>query len=101
MLDTDAVPPEMTEDGGTFLGAFRPTEAAGGRWRRLGRICCGYAPPDWPHAYLDAYDLYLRALPHMATMMPDEARIATGFLRDALKLDPNYAAAHAYLGLVP
>jgi adenylate cyclase len=46
---------------------------------------------------LDAYDLYLRALPHMASIMPADARIAAGFLEDALKLDPNYAAAHALL----
>jgi adenylate cyclase len=46
---------------------------------------------------LDAYDLYLRALPHMESIMPPDARIAAGFLEDALKLDPNYAAAHAYL----
>jgi adenylate cyclase len=46
---------------------------------------------------LDAYDLYLRALPHMATSMPAEARIAAGLLEDALGLDPNYAAAHALL----
>jgi adenylate cyclase len=46
---------------------------------------------------LDAYDLYLRALPHMASVMPADARIAAGFLEDALKLDPNYAAAHALL----
>ena len=46
---------------------------------------------------LDAYDLYLRALPHMASVMPPDARIAAGFLEDALKLDPNYAAAHAFL----
>jgi len=46
---------------------------------------------------LDAYDLYLRALPHMASVMPADARIAAGFLEDALKSDPNYAAAHALL----
>jgi adenylate cyclase len=46
---------------------------------------------------LDAYDLYLRALPHMASVMPAEARIAVGFLEDALKLDPGYVAAHALL----
>jgi adenylate cyclase len=44
---------------------------------------------------LDAYDLYLRALPFTASQMPDDARIAAGFLGDALKLDPTYAAAHA------
>ena len=46
---------------------------------------------------LDAYDLYLRALPHMASVMPADARIAAGFLKDALKLDPNYATAHAFM----
>ena len=46
---------------------------------------------------LGAYDLYLRALPHTTSAMPAEARIAAGFLEDALKRDPNYAAAHAFL----
>jgi adenylate cyclase len=48
---------------------------------------------------LDAYDLYLRALPYMESILPADARIAAGFLEDALKLDPNYAAAHALLAL--
>jgi adenylate cyclase len=46
---------------------------------------------------LDAYDLYLRALPHLASITPANAAIAAGILRDALKLDPNYVAAHARL----
>ena len=46
---------------------------------------------------LDAYDLYLRVLPHMVSLMPAEARIAARFLEDALKLYPNYAASHATL----
>ena len=50
-------------------------------------------------ANLDAYDLYLRALPHVAPRTPAEARIAAGFLEDALRRDPNYAAAHALLAL--
>jgi len=44
---------------------------------------------------LDAYDLYLRALPRFASMMPDDAKIALGLLEHALRLDPDYAAAHA------
>jgi TolB-like protein/Tfp pilus assembly protein PilF len=48
---------------------------------------------------LDAYDLYLRALSHMASAMPADARIAAGFLEDALRLNPDYAAAHALLAL--
>ena len=46
---------------------------------------------------LDAYDLYLRALPHMASLMPVDARVAAAFLEEALKLDPNYASAHALI----
>ena len=46
---------------------------------------------------LDAYGLYLRALPRMMSMIPADARVAEGFLEDALKLDPNYAAAHALI----
>jgi adenylate cyclase len=46
---------------------------------------------------LGAYDLYLRALPHMATRAHADARIAAGFLEDALKLEPDYGAAHAVL----
>jgi adenylate cyclase len=46
---------------------------------------------------LDAYDLYLRAVPYMASAMPEDAAIGMGYLEDALKLDPNYAVAHAYL----
>ena len=46
---------------------------------------------------LDAYDLFLRAVPHMATAMPADAAIAAELLEDALRLDPNYAAAHALL----
>jgi adenylate cyclase len=46
---------------------------------------------------LDAYDLYLRALPHLDSVMPADATIAAGFLEDALKLDPNYVPAHAHL----
>ena len=46
---------------------------------------------------LGAYDLYLRALPHFASVMPGDANIGIGFLEEALKIDPNYAAAHAYI----
>ncbi|MGH6799098.1 MAG: transcriptional regulator [Roseiarcus sp.] len=52
-----------------------------------------------PPENLDAYDLYLRAVPHTASRKLENARIAAGFLEDALKLDPNYAAVHALLAL--
>ena len=46
---------------------------------------------------LNAYDLVLRSLPFVFTAMPREAEKAIPLLEDALKLDPNYSAAHAYL----
>ena len=46
---------------------------------------------------LDAYDLYLRALPHVAGQMPQDARRALPLLEQALKLDPDYIAAHALI----
>jgi TolB-like protein/Tfp pilus assembly protein PilF len=44
---------------------------------------------------LDAYDLYLRALPHASVAMPAEADKALVLLKQALALDPDYPAAHA------
>jgi adenylate cyclase len=46
---------------------------------------------------LDAYDLHLRAMPHMESVMPEDAAVCVGYLEQALKLDPNYAIAHAYM----
>jgi adenylate cyclase len=46
---------------------------------------------------LSAYDLYLRALAHMVTLSHSDATVAAQLLEDALKLDPKYPAAHAYL----
>src|ERR1700710_3069032 len=48
---------------------------------------------------LDAYDQVLRALPHVHTHLAADADIAIPFLRNALSLDPHYAAAHASLAL--
>ncbi len=46
---------------------------------------------------LDAYDLYLRALPLATTAMPGDAEKALGLLEKAIQLDPDYAAAHGYI----
>jgi adenylate cyclase len=46
---------------------------------------------------LDAYDLMLRALPHINAGMPEEARIAVPLLERALALEPDYGLAHGYL----
>ena len=50
-----------------------------------------------PPESLGAYDLYLRALPHLASMMPEDANKAVALFEQALGLDPDYAAVHAYL----
>jgi TolB-like protein/Tfp pilus assembly protein PilF len=46
---------------------------------------------------LDAYDLYLRALPYLTPLSVANAPMAAQFLKKALKLDPEYATAHAHL----
>ena len=46
---------------------------------------------------LDAYDLWLRALPLATTAMPDDAENAIRLLDDAIRCEPNYAAAHGLL----
>ena len=43
---------------------------------------------------LDAYDYYLRALPHAYANMPGESSEAIRLLGDVLRIDPHYAAAH-------
>jgi len=50
-----------------------------------------------PPESLGAYDHYLRALPHLASMMPEDANKAVVLFEQALALDPDYAVAHAYL----
>jgi adenylate cyclase len=46
---------------------------------------------------LDAFSLYLRALPHLAAHMPGGTEAAMPLLRQALKLEPDYPAAHALM----
>jgi adenylate cyclase len=46
---------------------------------------------------LDAYDLYLRALPFAYTSMPEDADKALGFVERAIRLDPDFAVAHAII----
>jgi adenylate cyclase len=43
---------------------------------------------------LDAYDLYLRALPYAYANTPEDGREALALLEEALRLDPSYASAH-------
>jgi adenylate cyclase len=46
---------------------------------------------------LDAYDLYLRALPFAFTAMPEFMDQALPLLRQAVAIEPDYALAHAYI----
>lgn len=46
---------------------------------------------------LDAYDLFLRALPLASTAISEDADKALDFLNEALRLEPNYAAVHGLL----
>ena len=46
---------------------------------------------------LDAYDLYLRALPDAVAAMPEDADKARALLDKAIELEPNFAAAHALI----
>jgi adenylate cyclase len=45
---------------------------------------------------LDAYDLVLRAIPHVYTAMPDGAAKALPLLERALEMEPDYALAHGF-----
>jgi adenylate cyclase len=46
---------------------------------------------------LDAYDLYLRALPCAVAAMPEDADRALLLLDKAIELEPDFAAAHAMI----
>jgi adenylate cyclase len=46
---------------------------------------------------LGAYDLYLRALPYIAAQMPEDIKTAMPLLEEALRLQPDYALAHALI----
>ena len=49
-----------------------------------------------PVENLDAYDLYLRALPHVYSMRPDQNLQALDLLNKAIELEPTYAPALAH-----
>jgi len=45
---------------------------------------------------LDAYDLYLQALPHVYAMRPADNALGLELLNEAMRLDPGYAPARAF-----
>jgi TolB-like protein len=44
---------------------------------------------------LDAYDLFLRAVPYTASQTAEDGQAAIWYLEEALRIEPSYAAAHA------
>jgi TolB-like protein/Tfp pilus assembly protein PilF len=50
-----------------------------------------------PPGDMDAYDLYLRALPELHAMRPERNKQALDYLHKAIELDPDYALALAHL----
>ena len=46
---------------------------------------------------IDAYDLFLRALPFATTAMPEDADRALELLEKALILEPDYATVHGFI----
>jgi TolB-like protein/tetratricopeptide (TPR) repeat protein len=46
---------------------------------------------------LDAYDLFLRALPFAASAMPPNADKALRLLEEAIRLEPDYAIVHGFI----
>ena len=46
---------------------------------------------------LDAYDLFLRALPLASIAMPEDAEQALALLEQAVQLEPDYAAVHGFM----
>jgi adenylate cyclase len=50
-----------------------------------------------PPRDIDAYDLYLQALPCLFAIRPEPNEQALGLLHRAIELDPDYALAMAYL----
>jgi adenylate cyclase len=53
-----------------------------------------------PTSSLDAYDLYLRALPHYYSVTKDATEVAETLMLKALDLDPGYTLVKAQLALL-
>lgn len=74
------------------------TQMIAARLARQARTAIASRARAWPTDNMSAYDLYLRALQLAAVY--ETALEAEPFLRQAVKLDPRFAAAHAMLGFV-
>ena len=74
------------------------TQMIAARLARQTRIAIASRARARPTDNMSAYEFYLRALQLAAVY--DAAHEAEPFLRQAVKLDPRFAAAHAMLGVV-
>lgn len=76
------------------------TQMLAARLARQARTAIVSRARDRPTHDMTAYDFYLRALQLAATYDYEAVCQAEPFLRQAVKLDPRFAAAHALLSLV-
>jgi TolB-like protein/Tfp pilus assembly protein PilF len=76
------------------------TQMIAARLARQARTAIASRARARPTDNMSAYEFYLRALQLAATYDYDTVREAEPFLRQAVKLDPRFAAAHAMLGFV-
>lgn len=76
------------------------TQMIAARLARQARTAIASRARARPTDSMSAYEFYLRALQLAATYDYDTVREAEPFLRQAVKLDPRFAAAHAMLGFV-
>ena len=76
------------------------TQMIAARLARQARTAIASRTRARPTDNMSAYDFYLRALQLAATYDYDTVREAEPFLRQAVKLDPRFAAAHAMLSVV-
>ncbi len=76
------------------------TQMIAARLARQARTAIALRARARPTDNLSAYEFHLRALQLAAIYDPDTAREAEPLLRQAVTLDPRFAAAHAMLGFV-
>ena len=55
-------------------------------------------PNSIPTQHIKAYDLWLKGSYHLKRKDFDDIKKAMNFFKDAIKIDPNYAEAYAFLG---
>ncbi len=76
------------------------TQMVAARLARQARTAIASRARARPTSNMSAYEAYLRALQLAATYDHDTVSAAEPLLRQAVKLDPRFAAAHALLSLV-